>query len=365
MTSDAPARTGSWVTRWGYLVFLAFVLVGPFLGSDEDVGTWVLEGAVILITVALYVWRELTDARGDRAVYFAVALMVLTFIVAPLGSGAPAVVPIYAAAFLAIDERRPIVLKRLGILTALTAAAILLSPVPFPFRGFFAISLAMIWFVGLGVHADVSLTTETDALRRENARVQHIATVTERERIARDLHDVAGQTLTALILRAQLIQRLIGSEPDRAQAEARAVEDGSRELLDSIRRTVSGWQQVSWDDEIDKAQTSLHMAGIRPQVTGDADGLAPSTETILALVMREAVTNVLRHSGARNCSIAVSLDDTHARLEIVDDGKGFAAGFGGGIRGMQERVLAAGGTLHVDGSRGTRLALQLPVGVGA
>src|SRR5690606_37125840 len=70
MTSDAPARTGSWVTRWGYLVFLAFVLVGPFLGSDEDVGTWVLEGAVILVTVALYVWRELTDTRGDRAVYF-------------------------------------------------------------------------------------------------------------------------------------------------------------------------------------------------------------------------------------------------------------------------------------------------------
>ena len=365
MTPEAPSRTGSWVTRWGYLVFLAFVLVGPFFGSDEDVGTWLLEGAVIVVTVALYVWRELTDARGNGAVYFAVALMVLTFVVTPFGSGAPAVVPIYAAAFLAIEDRRSVVLKRLGILTVLTATAILLSPVPFPFRGFFVVSLVMIWFVGLGVHADVSLTTETDTLRRENARVQHIATVTERERIARDLHDVAGQTLTALILRAQLIQRLIPSEPDRAQEEARAVEAGSRELLDSIRKTVSGWQQVSWDDEIDKAQASLHMAGIHPTVTGDADGLAPSTETILALVMREAVTNVLRHSGARTCSIAVRLDDTRARLEIVDDGRGFDGGIGGGIRGMQERVLAAGGTLQVDGSGGTRLALELPVGVGA
>ena len=365
MTVDAAARTGSWVTRWGYLVFLAFVLVGPFFGSDEGVGRWLLEGAVIGVTVTLYVWRELTDARGDRAVYFAAALVVLTFVVTPFGSGAPGVVPIYAAAFLGIEERRSIVLRRLGILTALTAAAILLSPVPFPFRGFFVISLVMIWFVGLGVQADVSLTTETDTLRRENARVQHIATVTERERIARDLHDVAGQTLTALILRAQLIQRLITSEPDRAREEARAVEAGSRELLDSIRKTVSGWQQVSWDDEIDKAQTSLHMAGIQPAITGNADGLAPSTETILALVMREAVTNVLRHSGARSCSISIGLDDTHARLEIIDDGKGFDGGIGGGIRGMQERVLAAGGTLRVDGSGGTRLALELPVGIGA
>jgi len=364
MTLDAAPRALSWFTRWGYLVFLAFVLIGPFR-SDEGVGPWLLEGAVILITVGLYVARELTDARGDRAVYFAVALMVLTFVVTPFGSGAPAVVPIYAAAFLAISGNRAVVFRRLGILTILTTAAIILSPVPWPFRAFFFVSLVMIWFVGLGVHADVSLTTETDTLRRENARVQHIATVTERERIARDLHDVAGQTLTAMILRTQLIKRLIPSDPDRALEEAHAVEAGSRELLDNIRRTVSGWQQVSWDDEVDKARTSLHLAGIQPTVSGGADGLAPSTETILALVVREAVTNVLRHSDARACSISLTVDDATTRLEIVDDGTGFDGGTGGGIRGMHERVLAAGGTLRVDGSGGTRIALELPVGVGS
>jgi two-component system sensor histidine kinase DesK len=364
MTLDATPRAGSWFTRWGYLVFLVFVLVGPFR-SDEGVGPWLLEGAVILTTVGLYVWRELTDHRGERAVHFASALMVLTLVVAPLGSGAPAVVPIYAAAFIGIADDRSIVVKRLGILTVLTAVAILLSPVPWPSRAFFAVSVVMIWFVGLSVHGDVSLMTETDSLRRENARIQHIATVTERERIARDLHDVAGQTLTAMILRTQLIQRVIASDPDRAREEALAVETGSRELLDNIRKTVSGWQQVSWDDEVDKAQTSLHMAGIRPTVSGSAHGLAPSSETILALVVREAVTNVLRHSGASTCSISLTVDDTQTRLEIVDDGTGFGGRTGGGIRGMHERVLAAGGTLRVDGSNGTRIALTLPVGVGS
>lgn len=359
-TITDPIDTRSLITRWGYLVFLGFVFVGPLFGPT-DTSHWILEGSVVVTTIAIYVWTELTG-RAYRV--GAVILMALVVIVTPLGSGAVSVLPVYAAAFLATTGDRHTVIRLLAALTAVTAISILVSPVPWPYRAFFMVSIVMIWFVGLSVQADISLASRADSLRRENARIAHLATVTERERIARDLHDMAGQTLTALILRAQLVQRLVETDPVRAAAEAEAVEAASRALLGDIRRTVNGWQLVTWDDEIDQARTALAMAGVDLTVDGRADGLAPSVETILASSVRESITNVVRHADARAVEISLAVGTDTTTLTVTDDGQGYRGNPGGGLRGMHERVLAAGGRLRVEGGNGTRVVIELPTGSG-
>lgn len=238
------------------------------------------------------------------------------------------------------------------------------SPIPPPFVFLaFGPSLPLIWLIGFSVEADIGLSREATSLRAENARVQYLATVTERERIARDLHDLAGQALTAIALRSQLVQRLAGTDPGRAIEEAAAIEATARETLASVRKTVAGWQQVALADELDKAATALNAAGVEPNIEGDWRlDLAPSVETVLALALREAVTNVVRHAEARSCRINLDGRDGKVSLLVSDDGRGSSAPEGTGLRGMRERVMAAGGTLQITTGRGTTIVVTMPVG---
>jgi two-component system sensor histidine kinase DesK len=253
---------------------------------------------------------------------------------------------------------------RLGGITLLTVAAMAVSPIPPPFVFLaFGPALPLIWLIGFSVEADIGLSRETVSLRAENARVQYLATVTERERIARDLHDLAGQALTAIALRSELVQRLAATDPNRAIEEAAAIAATARETLASVRKTVAGWQQVVLTDELDKAATALKTAGVEPSIAGEwRQDLAPSVETVLALALREAVTNVVRHADARSCRMRLDRGPGQVSLLVSDDGRGSRDPEGSGLRGMRERVMAAGGTLEITTGQGTILRVTIPVG---
>lgn len=343
-------------------MFLVFVLIGPAFAEPDEPWRWIMEIAVVASTAAVYVWGELkspTIKLGGAA-----GLMAITLGATPFGSTALAVVPVYAGALAARNGTRRQIVVRLAIITALCLLGLLLSPVAWPYRAFLGFSALMVWYVGMSVREESVLAETADALIAENARIQHLATVTERERIARDLHDVAGQTLTALILRSQLVQRLAGSHPDKAIAEARTIETMSRDLLDDFRVTVSGWQQALISDELERAAAAMGVAGIQLSVEDDrsSGSLAPSIETVLALSLREAVTNVVRHSQASHCQISLHSRDHEVTLAVSDDGIGYQGKPGSGLRGMQERVFAAGGHVELSGSRGTTLRVALPIG---
>src|SRR5690606_19551286 len=122
--------------------------------------------------------------------------------------------------------------------------------------------------------------------------IAHLATATERERIARDLHDVTGHSLTSIVVRAQLVQRLAAVDPQRAAAEAAEIEAVARHALGEIRETVAGWRQVALDDEVEVARQALERVGVALHVDLDRDvQLAPSVEQALGLALREGVTN--------------------------------------------------------------------------
>ncbi len=186
--------------------------------------------------------------------------------------------------------------------------------------------------------------------------------------MARDLHDLLGHTLSTITLKSALAQRLATSDPTRAQDEMREVERVSRATLREVRATIAGYHQPVLRDELEAARQVLEAASVSATID-DAAGPMPSADGALAWVVREGVTNVLRHSRATWCRITLARQDGALRLEIANDGYGRtdAAGTAGtGLAGLCERVKALGGQLTAgpalfDERPGFRLRVELPL----
>ena len=169
-----------------------------------------------------------------------------------------------------------------------------------------------------------------------------LALAAERDRVARDVHDVLGHSLTVVTVKAELAGRLIDTDPARARDELDQIQALSRVALAEIRATVSGLRVASLADELAAADSALTDAGIRAELPDALDVVDPRHRVILAWVLREAVTNVVRHSGATRCVVELDTD----RMRVTDDGQGTKVHKeGNGLRGIRERVCAAGGTL--------------------
>ena len=191
--------------------------------------------------------------------------------------------------------------------------------------------------------------------------IEHLARVAERERIARDLHDVLGHTLSVVILKSELAGKLVVRDAERAASEIGDIERISREALAEVRNAIGGYRAAGLEEELARAASTLKTAGVTPDCRSVPMELSPSQETVLALAVREAVTNVVRHAHAGRCQLKLEQVDGHSKLEIQDDGRGGSQAEGNGIRGMRERVEALGGTLHRETSAGTRLTILLPL----
>ncbi len=211
---------------------------------------------------------------------------------------------------------------------------------------------------------------ELQAARRELA---DLAVAEERTRIARDLHDTLGHSLSVIALKSELARRVLPDDPERAAAEIGDVERVAREALASVRDTVSGYRQPTLAMELAGAREALTAAGIDGDVEPAPEGLPREVDAVLGWAVREGVTNVLRHSDAARARIRVIVDDRVRAVEVEDDGQGVAgaplgaapnaARAGTGLDGLRERAATVGGSLEAgpraDG--GFRLRVSVPV----
>lgn len=174
-----------------------------------------------------------------------------------------------------------------------------------------------------------------------------LAIVAERERMSRDVHDILGHSLTVITVKSELAGRLLEIDPARAAVEIAELETLARQALADVRSTVGGMRQIDVGTELASARTALTAAGIDANLPGDADVVPLRHRELFGWVLREAVTNVVRHSSARHCRVTL----TASSISIVDDGVGPAEGGdgngGNGLRGLGERVSAAGGSLSI------------------
>ncbi|WP_293695985.1 sensor histidine kinase [uncultured Agrococcus sp.] len=189
----------------------------------------------------------------------------------------------------------------------------------------------------------ISRSVQADKLRLD------LATSREREAIARDVHDLIGHTLTVVKLKSELAERLVDRDPDAAKRELEAISSLTAEAIAGVRSTVTGLRASELDEQLEASRSALASAGVELRVEGTPEAMSPAQSLSASWIVREAVTNILRHAGATRVNIELK----PGTLTVVDDGRGVEGPAGNGLRGMAERASASGAVLAVeDGADG-------------
>jgi signal transduction histidine kinase len=210
---------------------------------------------------------------------------------------------------------------------------------------------AEILLSGIGVTFILRQTRET---RRHDK-------ASERERIAKDLHDVLGHSLSSLALKAELARRVFHTDPERALVEISDVERIARQGLEEMRGAIHGYHSGDIYEELDRVESLLKAADLEVERRCEYLEMPAALERVLGLIVREAVTNILRHSQARACRLALFRAEGAYRLEIADDGRGGPHEEGVGMRSIRTRAEALGGTAVWNSAIGTQLSVTLPI----
>lgn len=351
---DPWARFG-WLLGAVWLVFLAFPVSAAITADRPPV--WRALCLVLVAVFALvYVHGMWVDDNPDRArlsgpAYLGVLGLLTAATVPVLGDGALGLIPfVLAMAGITLPARAALGLLGLAMLLV----------------------VALWWGLGaqvwifLLIYPMVTATlvlvrTLDDAGSRRQEATRALEIAGERDRVARDVHDVLGHSLTVVTVKAELAERLVDTDPERAKREMAELRSITRQSLAEIRATVAGLRVVRLTDELESARTTLAGAGIDLTVRGDPAEVDPRHRIVLAWALREAVTNVVRHSGATRVEVDLGPD----RLTVRDDGRGLSgAREGNGLSGLRERVEPSGGVVTVAPAdppwpSGTTVGVQL------
>ncbi|WP_406487892.1 sensor histidine kinase [Streptomyces phaeochromogenes] len=224
-------------------------------------------------------------------------------------------------------------------------------------------------FAMVGVRTLIRTTIE---LREARATVAQLAANEERLRLARDLHDLLGHSLSLITLKSELAGRMLPEHPDKAAQQVADIENVSRQAMVDVREAVTGYRRPRLAGELAGVRVALTAAGITAELPAEPDltGVASETESALAWALREAVTNVVRHSGARRCTVELvrrqTLEGPVLELSVEDDGGGADSGPGNGLTGLRERLEKVGGELEAGSARhGFRLLARVPAATAA
>jgi two-component system sensor histidine kinase DesK len=230
--------------------------------------------------------------------------------------------------------------------------------------------LLMVTMLGFAMTGVRQLVRTTVELRKARATVAQLAANEERLRLARDLHDLLGHSLSLITLKSELAGRMLPDHPDKAAQQVADIEQVSRQALVDVREAVTGYRRPRLAAELAGAQVALTAASVIAELPAEPDltGVPEESESALAWALREAVTNVVRHSGAARCTIELvrrqTLDGPVLELSVEDNGTGGSGtGPGNGLTGLTERLEKAGGALEAGRvRRGFRLVARVPVG---
>jgi two-component system sensor histidine kinase DesK len=360
-----------------WLVYLVEPVSGLF-GHRHDAlyiagGMAIIGAFCVIFVITIADWSQ--TARRSTLWLGALYALALAACILYGGSGAESLwIYVSAIAGLVIPVQR----TALAVLAVVGVSYVVTSLTSHLDMADFLVNLLPTVLLGLamiGLRSHFELTRELSEARET---VASLAASQERLRLARDMHDLTGQSLSMITLKSELALRLLGRLPqgpdrDRVSEEIEQVGAVSRQTLHDIREAISGYRRPTLAVEIITARAALESAGITSHDDADLTLLSgtfdPDAEAALAWCLREAVTNVVRHSGARTCHIGLARQGGTLTLEVRDDGRGHvgaeSAGSGTGLRGMSERLCAVGGGLELRPAEapGFRLVATMPATV--
>ena len=344
--------------RWMPIIWLPF-MIWFFLDPLWNPGG-PLKGIVNTLVGLLFVWLYLYafSHPEPKRLYATIAMMLVASALIPTHNGAVSALLIYAVAAGAFTTNIARAISLIGLNAGLLGIYAYHQHLPISFWGSM---MMLIILVGVGNHLAAVAHCQGEKLRKADEEIEHLAKVAERERIARDLHDLLGHTLSLITLKAELARKLVDRDPQRAKQEMLDVEQTSRAALADVREAISGYRGEGIAAELVRARKTLETAGITVDCEFDKLPLSSAQETVLALALREAVTNVVRHAQAQRCSVRLQRENDQCTLEIADNGRGADTPEGNGLRGMRERLESIGGSLQRQTQAGTRLVIHLPL----
>ena len=345
------------------LVWLPVLVLGPLLSLGDDPAQMAFRLLLVGVMGAACVTAVLTSdpvRQGPRP-YVALGVLAAAVVVGSTqGEG-------WLSPWILLVITTPAVLRgwqSWAAIPVITAGSMTASWLVGDRGAAFWLTAGGVLLAGIATTSFLRLVETVEELRRTRNELARVAVVEERERFSRDLHDLLGHTLSVMVVKAEAVRRLAGRDPEAAAAHAADIEQVGRQALMDVRQAVDAMRAPTLDDELDGARRALEAAGIRAEVPPFDGRVSERAGETLAWVVREGVTNVLRHSGAGNCRVEVSNGNGELRLSVSDDGVGgppLTNGRHGGLDGLRQRVVAAGGQLDVGpGAEGFLLVASIP-----
>lgn len=343
-------------SAYAWLVMLVFFIL-KYIGGHPGA----LEMVLVIATLALFIPLYFSSfwLTGTSAVAAIVTMCAMGMIWAPYNPGASVFIVFATASCAALQPVKAAYRCMAVLLAAVIVEVLALNLTP----DFWIPALVISFAIGLATIMQTALRRSQMKLLRSQEEVTHLATIAERERISRDLHDLLGHTLSLISIKAELAGKLLSRDAAACQQEIADIEKAAREALSEVRAAVTGYRKVGMTHELASAAAGLSSANILLTTRIEPLALSAAHENILTLSLREAVTNILRHSKASQCEISLTVNDNWIVMQISDNGTTRAdnAQPGNGLSGMRERIAEAGGELKVLATQGWCIQLRLPL----
>lgn len=340
---------------WIWLVFSLYYFVPVYYMPFSALAQVLLVG-VYCVFVSLYLWGITLKPQDVWKPVLAIVL--LAFAITPYTPGSSTFFS-YLGFLVGFTYRTKIWLLITGILVATIIAMHYQFNYPFPFFAFPALSgLATIGIIGyvekLRMEARISQ-------QKSHQEIEQLAVIAERERIARDLHDILGHTLSSIALKAELAEKLLTQEKtEQAKQHLSELHQIARNSLSLVRQTVSGYKHRGLSGEVMELCEKLRQSGFIVDLNGDIPQLSPRAETAIILALTELTTNVLRHSNGNHCEIEFQQSCDKIVVRMHDNGEVKALIPGNGLQGIQERLNALTGDLQSSIHKGCEFVISLP-----
>lgn len=350
-----PPSDGMHYSPYVWLVYLVVFVTG--LIAYHPIPNSYLYGSIGTI-LFLTVYFNSYWIPNKRVKWNVLAILIIGSSLAQLTPGA-SVFFVYAGAFCC---RLGSTKKAISGLVFIALWVVVYSWV-FSMHPFFLIPAILFAFVigGINIYQhDIDLKRQELILSQQE--VRHLARTSERERIARDLHDLIGHTFSVITLKAELAGKLIDKNQRQAKQQVKELEDISRKALKQIREVVTGYRTSNLSTELAHAKYVLQSNEIAFDYQFDEIELNEEINKELAIILKEAITNILKHSKASNASVKLSKENSRFVMQITDDGIGFSEDLktqGFGLKGMRERVSRLAGNLEIESLNGTKMIITL------
>ena len=349
-----PEDTGQGFLPYIWLVYLSF-LYFPFFIGPQPIQSWVVTIASSVLFVGVYFWEYWQGVKGGLlgiAIMCAMGSFVVDY------SAGASVFFVFAGAF-AFKAGSPkyalitlfAIVAYIGLFSYWRQLNLLFA---FPAM-FFTILIG-----GINIYQR-EMERKNRLLKLSQEELSKVAATAERERIARDLHDLIGHTLSMITMKTQLANKLIDRDIEAAKRELSDLEQISRQTLSDVRDAVTGFKSRDWAGEVANAKAVLQSSDIHFELDEDMTMPSGLANEVLAMALRELVTNVIRHSTASRCFLALRNNRDVLAFEFRDNGDSQTVKMGNGLNGLKERVEQLHGTLTLDNKAGFAVLIRIPL----